>query len=283
MSLIAYPWLASALTRNPLLIAGGRAGATPAVAGVHLARRRDHRSRRSQEGDGRWPTSPLRAHTDRRPRSAQPPVEPAGPRRARRASRARRPVCTSSCSSPRSCSAPPRCCATTAARRSCRRSSRSDQLEKANGRMWSAEQIANTFIGPPLGSLLLIAAFSLPFFVDAASFFVAAMLDLVDPRQLPRRTARRPRAGAVEDGACRRLPVAVGQRPAALDVHHPRIHEPGLDAQRLGAGALRPGGARRRPVRVHDHGLRLRGRRGDRRNPCTVDVEAASAAARAWR
>ncbi len=51
-----------------------------------------------------------------------------------------------------------------------------DQLEKANGRMWSAEGIANTFIGPPLGSLLLIAAFSLPFFVDAASFFAAAAL-----------------------------------------------------------------------------------------------------------
>ncbi len=51
-----------------------------------------------------------------------------------------------------------------------------DQLEKANGRMWSAEGIANTFIGPPLGSLLLIAAFSLPFFVDAASFFAAAVL-----------------------------------------------------------------------------------------------------------
>jgi MFS family permease len=51
-----------------------------------------------------------------------------------------------------------------------------DQLEKANGRMWSAENIANTFIGPPLGSLLLIAAFSLPFFVDAASFFAAAAL-----------------------------------------------------------------------------------------------------------
>ncbi len=51
-----------------------------------------------------------------------------------------------------------------------------DQLEKANGRMWSAEGVANTFIGPPLGSLLLLAAFSLPFFVDAASFFAAAAL-----------------------------------------------------------------------------------------------------------
>ena len=51
-----------------------------------------------------------------------------------------------------------------------------EQLEKANGRIWSAEGIANTFIGPPLGSLLLVVAFSLPFFVDAASFFVAAAL-----------------------------------------------------------------------------------------------------------
>ena len=73
-----------------------------------------------------------------------------------------------------------------------------DQLEKANGRMWSAEGIANTFIGPPLGSLLLLAAFSLPFFVDAASFFAAAALVCVDPRQLPRRASRRPRTGAVE-------------------------------------------------------------------------------------
>jgi MFS family permease len=51
-----------------------------------------------------------------------------------------------------------------------------EQLEKANGRMWSAETIANTFIGPPLGSVLLLAAFALPFFVDAASFFAAAAL-----------------------------------------------------------------------------------------------------------
>jgi Na+/melibiose symporter-like transporter len=51
-----------------------------------------------------------------------------------------------------------------------------DQLEVANGRMWSVESIANTFLGPPLGSLLLLAAFALPFFVDAASFFAAAAL-----------------------------------------------------------------------------------------------------------
>ena len=51
-----------------------------------------------------------------------------------------------------------------------------EDLEKANGRMWSAEGIANTFLGPPLGSLLLLVAFAMPFFVDAVSFFAAAAL-----------------------------------------------------------------------------------------------------------
>lgn len=51
-----------------------------------------------------------------------------------------------------------------------------ENLEKANGRMWSMESVANTFVGPPLGSLLLVVAFSLPFFLDAASFFASAAL-----------------------------------------------------------------------------------------------------------
>lgn len=51
-----------------------------------------------------------------------------------------------------------------------------DQLERANGRMWSLESVANTFLGPPFGSLLIVVSFSLPFVVDAASFFVAALL-----------------------------------------------------------------------------------------------------------
>ena len=31
------------------------------------------------------------------------------------------------------------------------------QLEKANGQMWSVEGVTNIFLGPPLGSLLLLA------------------------------------------------------------------------------------------------------------------------------
>jgi MFS family permease len=58
---------------------------------------------------------------------------------------------------------------------------RPHQLEKANGRIWSIEGVANTFAGPPLGSLLLLIAFSIPFFVDAGTFFAAAALVALIP------------------------------------------------------------------------------------------------------
>ena len=51
-----------------------------------------------------------------------------------------------------------------------------ENLEKANSRMWSAEALTNGFIGPPLGSLLLGIAIFLPFFFDAVSFFIAVAL-----------------------------------------------------------------------------------------------------------
>ena len=57
----------------------------------------------------------------------------------------------------------------------------SKQLEKANGRMWSVEMVANTFAGPPLGALLLAVAFSFPFFVDAATFGISAALVALIP------------------------------------------------------------------------------------------------------
>ena len=51
-----------------------------------------------------------------------------------------------------------------------------EQLEKANGRLWAAQEAANHFAGPPLGSLLLLIGFALPFLVDAGSFVVSAAL-----------------------------------------------------------------------------------------------------------
>jgi MFS family permease len=51
-----------------------------------------------------------------------------------------------------------------------------ENLERANGRLWGAEMVMNSFVGPPLGGFLLAIAFALPFFVDAASFAVSAAL-----------------------------------------------------------------------------------------------------------
>jgi MFS family permease len=51
-----------------------------------------------------------------------------------------------------------------------------EQLEKANGNLWGAEMVMNSFVGPPVGSVLLGIGFALPFFVDGGTFFVAAAL-----------------------------------------------------------------------------------------------------------
>lgn len=51
-----------------------------------------------------------------------------------------------------------------------------ENLEKANGQMWGAEMVMNSFVGPPLAGVLLASSFALPFFVDGATFAVAAAL-----------------------------------------------------------------------------------------------------------
>ena len=51
-----------------------------------------------------------------------------------------------------------------------------DQLEKANGRRYSAEMTANIFLGTPLGGALFALAIWLPFGVDAISYLAAAVL-----------------------------------------------------------------------------------------------------------
>jgi MFS family permease len=51
-----------------------------------------------------------------------------------------------------------------------------DRLEEANGRLGASASVANEFVGPPVGGLLFGVAVALPFFVDAGSFAVAALL-----------------------------------------------------------------------------------------------------------
>ena len=51
-----------------------------------------------------------------------------------------------------------------------------EQLESANGKLWSVEFVTNSFIGPPLGSFILGVAIFLPFYIDSTSFFISAAL-----------------------------------------------------------------------------------------------------------
>ena len=51
-----------------------------------------------------------------------------------------------------------------------------DQLESANGKLWSVEFVTNSFVGPPLGSFFIGIFVFLPFYFDTATFFVSAAL-----------------------------------------------------------------------------------------------------------
>jgi MFS family permease len=68
-----------------------------------------------------------------------------------------------------------------------------ENLEKANGRLLGAEMVMNSFVGPPVGGVLLAMAFALPFFVDAATFAVSAALVFTLAGQF---RPRRPTEGA---------------------------------------------------------------------------------------
>ena len=51
-----------------------------------------------------------------------------------------------------------------------------EQLESANGKLWSAEYVMNSFVGPPIASFIFGIAVFLPFFIHSGTFFVAAAL-----------------------------------------------------------------------------------------------------------
>ena len=121
VSIIAYPWLASAITRNPLLIAlVAVAQRLPWLvfalpAGVITDRQRP------PPADGRRQRAARDPDRRRRRRRLRPARRAAGARRGRPGRRRPSGCSTSSCSSPPCCSAWARCSTTTAPRRSCRR------------------------------------------------------------------------------------------------------------------------------------------------------------------
>ena len=253
MATIAYPWLASAITRNPLLIAARRRRAATAVAAC--SRCRPASSPIGSIAAGRW----------------------------------WRWTCCGSCSR---CSSVSRCSASRATCPGPTRSTQSSapstglylhgaarhvaarhgggaarqlradvhavdratasNLERANGRMWSAEMVTNTFVGPPLGSLLLVVAFSLPFFVDAGVVLRRGGTVASIPGSFRASDARRPPAERTgETELAEGVRWLRGHTTAAADGDHPRADEHGLDDGRRDVRAVRPGGAGRRTVPVH--------------------------------
>jgi len=79
-------------------------------------------------------------------------------------------------------------------------------LERANGRLWSAEQVANTFVGPPLGSALIAGALFLPFAVSGVTFAVSGAIVslLVGEFRSRARAGARGAAAATPPGSWRR-------------------------------------------------------------------------------
>ncbi|MEL7151802.1 MAG: MFS transporter [Pseudomonadota bacterium] len=53
-----------------------------------------------------------------------------------------------------------------------------DRLEAANGRLWSVELVGNALLGPAIGAFLIAAFVPLPFFLNAAAFAIGAWLVL---------------------------------------------------------------------------------------------------------
>lgn len=73
-----------------------------------------------------------------------------------------------------------------------------ENLERANGNLWGAEMVMNSFVGPPIGSLLLGIGFALPFFVNAGTFGVAAGIVFLISGTFKPREAAAPAAGPVQ-------------------------------------------------------------------------------------
>lgn len=67
-------------------------------------------------------------------------------------------------------------------------------LERANGRLFASQAVALQFLGPPLGGLLFAVAVPAPFWVNALTFAVAAVL-VAKMRTSHKEPPARPRAG----------------------------------------------------------------------------------------
>ncbi|WP_299085323.1 MFS transporter [uncultured Ruegeria sp.] len=66
----------------------------------------------------------------------------------------------------------------------------SQDLERANGQLWTSEQLTGQFIGPPLAGFLIAAGIAIPFGIDAALLVLAAgLVWMISLRPKPRVSA----------------------------------------------------------------------------------------------
>ena len=84
-----------------------------------------------------------------------------------------------------------------------------EKLERANGKMWSAEFLTNSMIGPALGSFLIGLAISLPFLADGVTFLLAAILIGSIKTKLP--VAIKKETKEVNVGAFKQFRMEVGE------------------------------------------------------------------------
>ncbi|MEZ5798041.1 MAG: MFS transporter [Paracoccaceae bacterium] len=90
-----------------------------------------------------------------------------------------------------------------------------DRLEQGNGTLWSAEQVLNQFAGPPLAGILIGTAVALPFGLQAA--MLAGAIALVSALRLP----------PAEKGPPQRMGPAIREGLAFL-WHHPALRRMAL-------------------------------------------------------
>jgi MFS family permease len=79
------------------------------------------------------------------------------------------------------------------------------QLESANGKLWSVEFVMNSFVGPPLGSFILGISIFLPFYFDSTTFFVSAaliatLIPSMKPIELPRKSEKMNFRAEIKEG-----------------------------------------------------------------------------------
>lgn len=95
----------------------------------------------------------------------------------------------------------------------------SKDLETANGRTYSAEVVANQLAGPPLASLLLAVGFAVPFVFDAATFGVSAILIFV----ITVTAARTVPVGGQPGARCEPVAAQADEAGAALTTATPAV------------------------------------------------------------